>query len=726
MRLRLTSTSTTADAMRSAQAASIADMRLHGRWLVAARAIWLSVAAITLCLVFASIPAQVAFAQTVCTTGACGTSQLGPAGLRALHAAGLSLSFYAAYVVALNVVFASVFALVGALLFWRRSDDRMALLASIALVTFGASAFTGALDPLTLAHPGWRLLAAAVNYLGSAAFLLFLYVFPDARFVPRPMRWVVLAVMVQQLLHYFFPFSPFDLRTWPIALQLIVPIAILGTILFAQGYRYRRVSSTAQREQTRWVVLGVLAGLGGYLIVLTALNVVVRAIAAPAAMVATLVGTMVAYACVLLIPVSVAIAMLRSHLFDVDVLIERTLVYGALTASVILLYIVIVGTLSVAFQVRANALISLAATGVIAVAFQPLRERLQRAVNRLIYGQRDEPYAVISRLGRRLEATLAPEAVLAVLVETVAQALKLPYVALVLRRGDTDAEVPAAAWGEPSGTLLRLPMVYAAEVVGELVLAPRDPGTSFSPADLRLLHDLARQAGVAVHATRLTAELRQTNQELRLSRTRLITAREEERRRLRRDLHDGLGSTLTSMTFQLAAAQNQLGRDPAAVEALLGELKTQTQAAIADIRRLVYDLRPPALDELGLVSALREYVSHYQLNGLRVTLDAPETLAPLPAAVELAAYRIALEALANVARHAEAHTCVIRLSQDTEALVVEVDDDGKGLAPEQRAGVGITAMRERAVELGGACAIEPRAPGGVRVRALLPLGQAGE
>ncbi|HEX6798485.1 MAG TPA: GAF domain-containing sensor histidine kinase [Ktedonobacterales bacterium] len=724
MRLRLTPT--TAVATHSMSAVSAADMRLHGRWLVAARTTWLIVAAISLGLVFASIPAQIAFAQTVCTTVECGTSQLGPAGARALHAAGLSLGFYAAYVVTLDVVFASVFALVGALLFWRRSDDRMALLASIALVTFGASAFTGALDPLSLEHPGWRLPVAAVNYLGSATFILFLYVFPDARFVPRPMRWVALAVMVQQALHYFFPFSAFDVRAWPVALQLIVPIAILGTILSAQGYRYRRVSSMAQREQTKWVVLGIISGLGGYLVVLTALNIAVRATAAPAAMILTLVGTTVAYACILLIPVSIAIAVLRSHLFDVDVLIERTLVYGALTASVILLYVAIVGALSVAFQVRANALISLAATGVIAVAFQPLRERLQRAVNRLIYGQRDEPYAVISRLGRRLEATLAPDAVLAVLVETVAQALKLPYVALVLRRDDADGEVPIAAWGAPSGTLLRLPMVYAAEVVGELVLATRDPGTPFSPADLRLLHDLARQAGVAVHATRLTAELRQTNQELRLSRTRLITAREEERRRLRRDLHDGLGSALTSMTFQLAAAQNQLGRDPAAVEALLGELKTQTQTAIADIRRLVYDLRPPALDELGLVSALREYVSHYQLDGLRVTLDAPDTLAPLPAAVELAAYRIALEALANVTRHAEARTCAIHLSRDGEALVVEVDDDGKGLAPEQRAGVGITAMRERAVELGGTCAVEPRSPGGVRVRAILPLGQIGE
>jgi len=166
------------------------------------------------------------------------------------------------------------------------------------------------------------------------------------------------------------------------------------------------------------------------------------------------------------------------------------------------------------------------------VLVQPLRQRLQRGVNRLLYGERDEPYAVLSRLGRRLEGTLAPDAVLPAIVETVAGALKLPYAAIALREGECLAVV--AAFGQPVGDPLRLPLVYRHEAVGELLLAPRAPGEPFSPADRRLLDDLARQAGVAAHAVRLTADLQR-------SRERLVTLREEERRRLRRDPHDGLG-----------------------------------------------------------------------------------------------------------------------------------------------------------------------------------------
>jgi signal transduction histidine kinase len=161
------------------------------------------------------------------------------------------------------------------------------------------------------------------------------------------------------------------------------------------------------------------------------------------------------------------------------------------------------------------------------------------------------------------------------------------------------------------------------------MLSPRAPGESFSPADQRLLDDLARQAGIAAHAVRLTSDLQR-------SRERLVSAREEERRRLRRDLHDGLGPQLASVTLKLDTARNLLDRDPAAARALLTELKTQTQTAIAGIRRLVYDLRPPALDDLGLVSALREQISQYQYNQLSIMIDAPADLPPLPAAVEVA------------------------------------------------------------------------------------------
>ena len=269
------------------------------------------------------------------------------------------------------------------------------------------------------------------------------------------------------------------------------------------------------------------------------------------------------------------------------------------------------------------------------------------------------------------------------------------------------------AAGEP----LRLPLVYQAETVGQLLVAPRAPGESFTSAERRLLEEIAVQAGVAAHAVRLTADLQR-------SRERLVTTREEERRRLRRDLHDGLGPQLASLTLTLAAARELLRHDVNAADRLLQELAIHTQAAIADIRRVVYALRPPALDDLGLVLAVREQVAHYRQAGLQITIDAPEQLPPLPAAVEVAAYRIIQEALTNVVRHAQAQTCAVRLMLG-DALDVEICDDGVGLPPGGRAGVGLTSMRERTAELGGTCQIESVPGGGTCIRAGLPLHQEG-
>jgi signal transduction histidine kinase len=216
---------------------------------------------------------------------------------------------------------------------------------------------------------------------------------------------------------------------------------------------------------------------------------------------------------------------------------------------------------------------------------------------------------------------------------------------------------------------------------------------------------------------RLTADLQR-------SRERLVSAREEERRRLRRDLHDGLGPQLASLVLKLETARNRMADDPQAA-ALLTDLSARTQEAVADIRRLVYALRPPALDELGLIMALREGATQYNqqgINGLNITFDAPDKLPPLPAAVEVAAYRIAQEALTNVVQHANARICLIRLRLDESArlLCLEVRDDGKGLPIKRPAGIGLNSMRERAEELGGALTITSLSTGGTLLSARLP------
>jgi signal transduction histidine kinase len=436
----------------------------------------------------------------------------------------------------------------------------------------------------------------------------------------------------------------------------------------------------------------------------------------------------VAVFALLVVPVCTYIAILRYHLYDIDLLINRTLVYGSLSACVVGVYVLAVGGLGALFQARGNLVVSLLATGLVAVLFQPLRSRLQRSVNRLMYGERDDPYAVLSRLGRRLEATLAPESVLPTIAETIAQALKLPYAAILLKEGEGFRT--AAAYGSPTGEPEVLPLMYQREEIGRLVLSPRAPGEEFSSADRSLLGDLARQAEVAVHAVRLTADLQR-------SRERLVATREEERRRLRRDLHDGVGPTLTGLALQLNAARKLVRRKPQDAEETLARLEQRTEDTITEMRRLIYGLRPPALDDLGLLASIRQQAQSQGMVDLSIgtipderwenrpifSMEAPEELPPLPAAVEVACYRIAQEALTNVARHARAKTCQLRLSVDEAvgALGVEITDDGVGMPKDRVAGVGLSSMRERAEELGGTLEVEPRTEGGTRVLARLPL-----
>ena len=414
-------------------------------------------------------------------------------------------------------------------------------------------------------------------------------------------------------------------------------------------------------------------------------------------------------------------AILRYRLFDIEILINRTLIYGMLTSIVIGAYVLVVGGLGTLFQTSGSLWISLFATGLVALAFQPLRLRLQRAVNRLMYGDRDDPYRVLSSLGQRLQGTVAPDAVLTVLVETIAQVLKLPYVAISLRHGENlrlAAEYglrPASQGARPPEAAdIRIPLVYQAEPIGELVLVPHPDGPAFASKDKRLLQDIALQAGVAAHAVRLT-------QELQHSREQLVRSREEERRRLRRDLHDELGPQLASLKLNLSVARKLVRHDPDAAEALLVDLRVLTQDTITDIRRLVYDLRPPALDELGLVSAIQEYARQIEnQDNLCIRLDGPYELPGLSAAVEVAAYRITLEALTNVVRHSQGSNASVSIAVIDRTLQVEVCDDGAGLG-NVRPGVGMNSMRERAAELGGTCVIETLPQGGTRVLAKLPL-----
>lgn len=615
-----------------------------------------------------------------------------------------------------SVLLPLAFPALGALLATRRPEHPIGWLFLAMAIGWGVADAAGASRASLPEDHALASLAAWLhgwpNYVGIGALLFVILLFPDGRPPSsrwRPVAWLIAGYSATSvLLVAIAPTTTAILQ--PLSLPLLVA-AVISLVL-------RLVRATGvERQQLTWLVA---AGL--VVIVMVLVTFALETLAPPPLAALGKLSRLALYASVSLVPISVTVAILRYRLYDLDLLVNRTLVYGTLTVAVIASYVGVVGYVGSLFRSTDELVLSLVATGVVAVLFQPLRERIQRAIDRLLYGRRHEPYAVLSGLGRRLEATLAADALIEAVVATVRESLRLSYAAIALRIGD-DTTVAAEA-GAPTAAPLRFPLTHQGEVVGELLLSPRR-GEELTSTDRRLLDDLVRQAGVVVHAVRLTSELRQANAHLRAAREDLVSAREEERRHIRRDLHDGLGPRLASLTLRLEAARDGLVREPQAA-ALLGDLAERTRDAIAEIRRLVSDLRPAALDDLGLVAALAEAAAEYErLGRLRITVEGPG-LPTLPAAVEVAAYRIVLEAMTNVVRHASARRCDVTLAIGALGqLLLEVQDDGSGISPSASRGVGLSSMRERAAELGGSFSIKPLPSGGTLVTAALPLRTPG-
>ena len=342
-------------------AASSIAKPLDGRSLTLARIIWVSVAVLTVIFIAVSIPVEFARLQAVCTTGACQPATLTPANVRELGTMGLSAGFFIGYLLAVELVFAAISFAVGALIFWRKSDDRMALFVALALVTFGALAFVDKLDSVAAGYPALWWPFTLVTFLGNIFPVLFFYVFPDGRFVPRWTLALAISLVVLGVCFHFFPGSP--LSRWLTSPPgLVLSVCFIGSAVFAQLYRYWRVSTPAQRQQTKWVVFGATTAM----VVTQGVNIAFP-LQDRTHVILTLISYTLLYLSLLLIPLSIGVAILRYHLFDINVIINRTLVYGALTASVVLLYVLVVGGLGAVLQVQGSLIVSLIATGLAAV-----------------------------------------------------------------------------------------------------------------------------------------------------------------------------------------------------------------------------------------------------------------------------------------------------------------------------------------------------------------------
>ncbi|GII60085.1 hypothetical protein Skr01_01700 [Sphaerisporangium krabiense] len=563
-----------------------------------------------------------------------------------------------------------------------------------------------------LAADGELVLAGYVRYVSVAGWfvagfslaVLLPLLSPDGRLPSRRWRAVVALGLLATFTELFRAFTrPAPITTRlpalipnPLAIEALRPyqavisqvawICIYAAVVLALlslALRFRHADPVTRR-QIAWP----LVALTGYVVFL-------------------LVGERVWFLAVMwaaLVPVAIAFSVMRYRLYGIDTIVSRTVVAGGIIAVVSGIYFGVGGLAGLVVSGR-HQIGGLVAALFAGAFFQPLRRTFQRLVDRAMYGQVGDPRLLADRLTQEVSSA-DPANALSSVVTVLRDGLAVQGAAIEVV-GGRPAYVESGHVGDAPR---RIPLVWHGETVGRLLLGPPGPRRFAAAHDERVIGTLAPYAADVAHAVRMAADLQR-------SRHQILTAREEERRRLRRDLHDGLGQTLSTMAMTINMARSSLRKSPDSADTLLRDLRTGMDAVSGDIRQLVYGLRPPALDDLGLAGAVRALAAE----GPPPTLvETSGDLATLPAAVEVAAYRIVQEALTNVRRHARAAHAVITLDR-ADALRLRVTDDGAGLPDRLRAGVGLHSMRERAAELGGTCTTSPAPGGGTVVEAVLPL-----
>ena len=408
---------------------------LDGRWLVIARVTWCVVAGLVGALFIASILPYFAYLHTL-TTGVVvdlNAGQLTPAGVRALQTLGLSVDFYALYHLVLNAVFLGGFLTVGSVLFWHKADDRMALFTSFTLVTFPI----GFLFQITTLPSAWVFWVHSTSFLSGMGFCLFFYLFPNGRFVPRWTAWLLIGWVVEEGSDSFFPLPAFYYA------KNVLLFALLVSLVAAQVYRYRRVSTPLERHQTRWVVFGFLLAIAGFLGVII-LGTFFPALAQPGTL-AYFVGNTCISLCLLLIPCSIGIAILRYRLWDIDSLINKTLVYGLLTGVLAALYAgLIIGLESLAGlmlgQGSQQPVALVISTLAVAALFLPVRRRIQHLIDRRFYRHKYDAEKTLAAFSAQLRNQVDLEHVREQVLAVVNETMQPAHVSLWLRTPEQGKE----------------------------------------------------------------------------------------------------------------------------------------------------------------------------------------------------------------------------------------------------------------------------------------------
>ena len=614
-----------------------------------------------------------------------------------------------------DAVLALAFTAAGAMIVTRRGNRLgwLALLMGLSGVDYAADSYAG----WAVEHgaPGAAWSAWVGLWVWAPAWLslvtVFLLLIPDGR-LPSP-RWRPLLVLAWALISVFTvvaailpaqaagsPANP--LAVLPLAgvvrhgftVVLVLLLMLAAGCLSAVVSRLRRQAGVV-RLQLVWICAGAA----------TTIATLFGGAVLPAAWV-----TPVQSAGAVALPACLGIAVLRHNLYEIDPVLRRSLTYGLLVSA---LGLAAVGLVALGGLLAGSGrpAVTVVVAVVIALAVNPVYRLVSKAVDRMLYGSRGDPYLVLSALSRRLAATTDPRQVLEALARAAAEMVRSPYV-----EAEAAGGLLRVGQGSTQPVAISMPLVFQGATLGWLRLAARSPGEPFGPRDRQLLDDTAAQAGAAVCAA-------VTELDLRAARERLVASREEERRRLRRDLHDGVGPVLAGLGFTAEAAARALPADPVRAGQLLSSVQQQASTAVTAVRRISRELRPAPLAELGLANAIRQLTDRAADAGMDVSVALPDDTAELPAATEVAAYHIAAEAVTNALRHSRAERLTIELRQVQDRLVLRVTDDGIGMPAERGAGVGLASMRQRAEELGGAWSVRSAGGTGTAVEASLPLAE---